>query len=465
MTDKTNRRDFLKSAALAAAGLAATACARTPAATLEPATTPTSQPGEPSATPAFFGLHPFIEAHPEAVFVKRTNVAQKTDDEAKRREGTEFAKEILTLRDTAGIPLSHKIAIKANLTCTSGHGKTDEGMGILTDKCFVEGLIEGMVELGLPADNMYMREGNWLADGYCPGDCSSTGYVELAQRTGIHLLDFPTGHTINEPKLDALEEGSEVTWKDCPDGVVFKRIGYVAPYNQPDTWLLDVAKFKAHGMGMTLCVKNLQGMCIPPYVRFCEGVDNTLRHPESVLRNFQPDLEERVAQFHAQRVRAGVPRWDRPGRDWNSGYGMEMWAQRTCDSHSVTNVGFCIIEGIYARNGNAFMKGPGPNGEAEDFSTNLLIFGKDPFRVDIVGTWLAGHEPGNFGLFHIARERGLVSVLNPMDIPFYLWEGGTPQLTPLADLQRSPLKTAYLRRDYDGQDEPLYHLVDEPFAY
>jgi hypothetical protein len=39
-------------------------------------------------------------------------------------------------------------------------------MGILTDRCFVEGLIEGRMELGFSADNMYVRKGNWLAEGY-----------------------------------------------------------------------------------------------------------------------------------------------------------------------------------------------------------------------------------------------------------------------------------------------------------
>jgi hypothetical protein len=95
----------------------------------------------------------------------------------------------------------------------------------------------------------------------------------------------------------------------------------------------------------------------------------------------------------------------------------------------------------------------------------VLIFGKDPFRVDIIGTWLAGHEPGNFGLFHIAKERGLSSVVNPFEIPVYQWNSGSPQITPLGDFERQPLKTYYLQRDYNGQSEPYYHLVDEPFEY
>lgn len=494
------RRDFLRFSVLAAAEAIMTACGRagvifkpsrrargsegstemapessvTPspatarvasAMTLEPTRLTPVSASRQAETQRYFSLHPFIEAHPEAVFIMRTQVADKTDSEAKKRAGLELARGIFTLSDVPGVPLTHKIAIKPNLTCTSGQGHTEGGMGIITDKYFMEGLIEGMKEVGLPAENMYLREGNWLGEGYCPGDVQSTGYVEMAERTGVHLLDFPTGRKIQELTLGTLQEGTEVIWKDCPQGVVFRRIGYVAPFNQEDSWLLDVAKLKTHGMGMTLCVKNLQGMCIPPYVRFCEGVENTLKHPAHILKDFQPDLAEHVERLYRRHLEAGFPRWDRPGKDWNSGYGMEMWAQRTCDSHSVTKVGLCIIEGIYGRNGNAFMEGPGPGGRAEDFMTNVLIFGKNPFRVDIIGTWLAGHEPGNLGLFHIARERGLVDVLNPLEIPVYLWTSEGPKLTPLTDFQRVPLKTPYLRRDYGGQSEPAYHMLDEPFDY
>ncbi len=415
------------------------------------------------AAPNYFGIHQFIESHPEAVFIKRTGVAVKTDSEAKRQEGIELAREIFTLRDTPGIPLSHQIAIKPNLTCTSGNGGTADGMGILTDPHFVEGVIEGMKEVGLPADNMYMREGNWLGDSYCPGEYNISPYIDVAENTGAHLADFSTGRRITQLRLSTLEEGSEVVWKDCPEGSVFKRIGYVAPFNAPDSWLLNIAKFKCHGMGMTLSAKNLQGMCIHPHVHFCEGVRTTKNYPNNVLEYFQPNLEENVDNLYAQHLEAGIPRWDKPGS--NGGYWMETWAQRTCDSLSVTDIGLNIVEGIYGRNGNAFMAGPGPGGRAEDFMTNVLIFGKNPFRVDIIGHWLGGHEPGNFGLFHIARERGLCNVINPMSIPVYAWENGAPRLTSLTEFERTPLVTYYLQRDYDGQREQYWHMVDEPFTY
>ena len=415
------------------------------------------------AAPRYFGLHHFIEAHPEAVFIKHTSVLDKTDSEAKKQEGSELATEIFTLRDTPGIPLSHMIAIKPNLTCTSGAGRTVDGMGILTDADFTEGVIQGMRDVGFSSDNMYIREGNWLGDSYCPGEAAISPYMDIAENTGAHLTDFPTGREITQLRLNTLVEGSEVVWEDCPDGVVFRRIGYVSPFNHPDSWLLNISKFKCHSMGMTLCAKNLQGMCVHPYVHFCEGVSTTKSHPDNVLKDFQPDLEENVDALYTQHLGADIPRWDKPGG--NGGYWMESWAQRTCDSILVTDIGLNIIEGIYGRNGNAFLKGPGPGGKAEDFMTNVLIFGKNPFLVDIIGHWLGGHEPGNFGLFHIAKERGLSNTINPMAIPLYRWENGVPSLASVMDFERTPLLSPYLRRDYDGQREDEYHLVDEPFSY
>jgi uncharacterized protein (DUF362 family) len=338
-------------------------------------------------------------------------------------------------------------------------------MGIITDVKFTEGLIEGMKELGFRSKDMYLREGNWLKDGFCPTDVINTGYVEMAERTGIHSLYFDSGPRITDLTTETLDEGLEVVWKDTPDGVVFKRIGYVAPYNQDGSWLLNVAKFKTHYMGMTLCAKNLQGMCVTPHVHFCEGVEATSGHPEHVLKDFQPDFVARINALYAQHLADGFPRWDRPGQGFDGGYGMETWAQRTCDSLTVTKVGLNVIEGIYGRNGNGFMNGPGLDGKPEDFMTNLLIFGKDAFRVDLIGTWLAGHEPGNFCFFHIARERGLSTVVNPVDIPLYRWDKDNPQQASLGDFARTPLVTPYLRQDYNGQTEALYHLVDEPFDY
>jgi hypothetical protein len=81
--------------------------------------------------------------------------------------------------------------------------------------------------------------------------------------------------------------------------------------------------------------------------------------------------------------------------------------------------------------------------------------------VDIVGHRLGGHEPGNFGIFHIAMERGKLDVLNPMSIPVYEWTDGVAVRRPLTSFTRTPLKTSYIQQ----KNEPLWHLCDQPFDY
>ena len=408
-----DRRTFIKSVAgcgvAAAAGPASTVAARDVAAS------------------SFFGLHPFIEAHPEAVFIRKTNVPVRSDAEAKRKETLALVKQILTLRDSGGVPLTHKIAIKPNLTSAKGTGLT---YGIITDPFVVEGFVDGLEGLGISSDRIYMREG-------LMSEQKGTGFVELAQRRGLHYGD---------------QDSRTPTVRECPDGIVFRRTKYLGPFNHPDSWLLNISKFKTHSMGLTLCVKNLQGTNVPPYIRFCGGVQPAL------AQDFQPDAVQHVEELYEKHKKAGLPRWETERGAW-----MEMWIQRTLDHYPLIHpaVGLNVIEGIYAQNGDAFDGGPGPDGTPDVFPTNLLIFGKDAFRVDIIGHWLGGHEPGNFGLFHIARERGVSSALNPANVPGYLWEDAGPKLTPLERLPRTPLLTPYLGRS----GEAKYHMCDEPVSY
>jgi hypothetical protein len=378
-------------------------------------------------TPAFFGLHPFIEAHPEAVFIFKTNVASKNDSEAKLREGFRFANQIFTARNTPGIPVSHKIAIKPNLTGTRATGLTH---AIVTDPFLVEGVVEKLKQTGIPAGNIFLREG--LSE-----DQPGLGYSELAKRSGVHYAD---------------EDSRLPTVKECPDGVVFRRTKYLGPFNYPNSYLINISKFKAHPMGLTLCVKNLQGTNMQPYIQFC------FPPVKKIIQDFQPGWEKQIADLHARHEKAGLPRWYT-----EKGPYMERWVQRTLDHYSLIRptLGLNIIEGIYGQNGDGFTIGPSATGCPDIFMTNMLIFGIDAFRVDIVGHWLGGHEPGNFGLFHIARERGVSTALNPKNIPVYLWEENGPQLTPIEKFSRTPLATPYMAK----ANEAAFHLCNEPFSY
>jgi len=183
---------------------------------------------------------------------------------------------------------------------------------------------------------------------------------------------------------------------------------------------------------------------------------------------FYEDLEKRIETLHAKHLKEGYPRWDRPGD--NGGIWQETWVHRALDNLSVTPTALNMVEGIYSQDGNGFGIGPheklGKFGvTSRDYMSNIVIFGKDPFRVDIIAHWLAGHEPGNFGLFHIGIERKMSNTLDPHSIPMYEWKNGKASPIKLDTLTRTPLVTYYLQRDYNGQDEPYMHLCNEPFDY
>ena len=113
-----------------------------------------------------------------------------------------------------------------------------------------------------------------------------------------------------------------------------------------------------------------------------------------------------------------------------------------------------MIEAITGRDGDGFSVG-------QDYLTNMVIFGQDKWRLDLVGLYLGGHEPGNVHVYRIAKERGLSDTFNPWDVELYEWVDGSPVRRKLTDFQRFELRTAHLPLE----GEPDYHLVNEPFDY
>jgi hypothetical protein len=91
----------------------------------------------------------------------------------------------------------------------------------------------------------------------------------------------------------------------------------------------------------------------------------------------------------------------------------------------------------------------------------MVLFSKHQFRLDVIGLYLGGHEPGNVNLYRIAKERGLIDTFNPREIPIFEWIGGRAVPRKLADFQRTPIRTVFLPRD----NEPRLHLLNERFDY
>ena len=85
-----------------------------------------------------FDVHPFVRSHPEAVFIHPTSVSSKLDTRDIRDAGFNLAKELIVKTDSGGYPLSTKIAVKPNWTCSGPkNGKpVYEKLGINTDPNF-----------------------------------------------------------------------------------------------------------------------------------------------------------------------------------------------------------------------------------------------------------------------------------------------------------------------------------------
>jgi len=386
---------------------------------------------------AYFGLHPFIESHPKAVFIRRTHVQQKLDGPAKLREGLTLAREIFVPMEKPGIPISHRIVLKPNVCPVRSRRPEMENWGTSTDPQFYEGLITGLKELGL--NKLSFVEANNF-----PG-WNLQGFVDIHDRHGVEM---------NEPerRIRNFREGYEITWTKVPEAVVYTRIPHYTPVNQPGTWLLNIAKWKAHGMCLSQSVKNNQGLVVRPYVSFCTGWPMVTGAPGFMKPDIHPRVEEVVKKLFQQHLKLNYVRYD--SRAELGPIRQEIWAHKTCDNLSVLKTGLAMIEGIVGRDGNGF-------GFGQDYLTNLVMFGKDPFRVDLVGLYLGGHEPGNVNLYRIAKERGLSDTFNPWEVPVYEWIGGQAVPRKLTDFPRTPLKTYYLTK----AGEPEYHLVNEPFDY
>ena len=368
----------------------------------------------------YFGLHPFIEANPKAVFIRRTRVPDRGDAAAKLREGLTLSSQILVPMSRPGIPITHRIILKPNV--------------FSTDVAFYEGVVMGLRGLGLRS--LHFIEANQFHDW------ARRGYVDANERQGVEMNEC-------ERRRRHFREGYDMTWTKVPDAVIYTRIPHYAPVNEPNTWMLNIAKWRSHGMCLTQAVKNVQGLVVLPFVRFCSGWPMVTGAPEFMQPDINPRAEAVVNQFFDRHVRMGYSRYQ--SRADLSPIRQEIWAHKTLDNMSVLKTGLSMIEAIY----------PDAPGH-ERTLTNLVLFSKDKFRLDLIGLYLGGHEPGNVHVYRIAKERGLSDTFNPWDVQVYEWsDSGTALPRKLTDFARTPLKTYYLQKD----GEPEYHLVDEPFDY
>ena len=395
-----------------------------------------------------FDLHPIIKKNPDAVFIHKTAIKSKGDTAGLQQVGLDLSKELIV--DTNGFSKNTKTLIKPNWTNLGffkDRNKDFDILGVHTDFNFLDGFMRGLISEGL--NKQYIR------DCAIPSTWNSLGYLDFAEKNAYDLKNLSS-----KPVWEYAE--ADINFVQVKNGKIFKNIALMAPAGDPNVFLINIAKFKSHGMGITGAVKNIQGLCAHSFHSFCMPYDRIRKsYDKKYMSSFHENFEKNIETDYQKHVEQGISRWARPGSD--GGIWMETWVQRMLDAYSVIKPDLNIIEGIYGHEGDGL--GRGPQGKGKDHLSNFVLFGLDPIRLDIIAHWLAGHEPGNFGLFHVAIERGLSNVLDPREIPLYQWGNGVVENIQLDDLKRTPLLTYYLARDYGRGREPKYHMVDEEFDY
>ena len=416
--DWTRRRFLESSAALAANATAAVSSLR-------------------PEVPQYFGLDPFIEANRGAVFIRRTRVAHRRDAAGMRAEGLRLGREIFVPMDRPGIPISHRVILKPNVLTRATAEGPEVNWG--TDPDLYEGLLLALRELGLK--KFHFAEANYRT----ATSRSSSHYDDIHVRHGVEVCE-------PERRARHYREGFEMNWSRPPEAVVYRQVPHYPPINEPGTWLFNIAKWRSHGMCLTQACKNAQGLAVWPFQRFCSGWPMVTGVPDYMKPYICPDVVERITRYLESHRRMGYSRYQSTAP--LGPLEQEIWAHKTCDNLSVLKFGLSMIEAIYARNED-------PSDRVSEFLPNLVMFAKDPFRLDLVGLWLGGHEPGNVHFHRIAKERGLSDTFNPWEVPVYEWTEGRPVPRKLTDFPRTFLKTYYLQKE----GEPRYHLVNEPFDY
>ena len=197
------------------------------------------------------------------------------------------------------MPITHRVILKPNATSLASRTrKAEELWGTGTDPQFYEGLVLGLQQLGVSRFH--------FIDSTSYADWNIRGLLDINDRLGVVTED-------PERRMKHLREGWKTNWSTVPDGVVFKRIPHYAPVNEPDTWLLNVAKWKAHSMGLTQTVKNEQGLVAHPFTTFCGGWRAVLGVSDDVKPDINPRVETLVNGFFERHRKLGYSRYDSRG--------------------------------------------------------------------------------------------------------------------------------------------------------
>ncbi|MEW6750023.1 MAG: DUF362 domain-containing protein [Candidatus Latescibacterota bacterium] len=372
-------------------------------------------------------LNPFVQQHPDAVFIWRTRMEsmQEYTPERLAAVGRTVARDLLCRVDAPGASGTQAFVVKPNICGGPREGEDPSAWrsqpGESTSVDVVRGFLEVMHTLGAAYDRITLVEGRSILD--LEAVFRYSGYEYLCGQLGVRLMN--NGRDPYGPE--------ELNWVELPQGVVFRQIPLVRPANDGGVDLINIATMKAHPLALTtLCVKNLQGLVAFRYKHFCHELEMLEKgegcYTPEVLSAFQPDLRQRLEPGFA-RHRQDDPQWTM--RD-------ELYANRACDTLLAVRPMVCIVEGVLARGGTGYRRGT-------DVLANTLVAGLNPVHVDAVATYLMGQDPNRPNYLRLAAERGF-GTRDPFAVELYLMIENGPECADLGALARLELDVTLSRR-------------------
>lgn len=475
------RRDFMKKAALGAAGAAtlsmyelidlqnAQAFPTSEGMGIEEGLYYVEQGKARNITPK---VRSEILNNPRAVFLIETHVDAKKDKNGLFTEavpqlhaaGKSVAERILVKGDEKG----GSTFIKPNFTYVFPHDY-NRTTGVYSSPDFIAGITEHLGNIG---------NTNFIA-GEGPTD------AKVHRSGGVYDAFDPAGIRMIEAGYKRFEhyDKKELNWKKVENSPVWKRIPFIRPVGDEDNFLINVSSMKCHFTALTtLTVKNLQGAVPKGYGQFCTSwidVESRAKFDDiDFKKDFHKDYYERVeAEYVKHR---GFKRWEY-NTSHNGDYEkylalggwdtfrkikidsdefnefkeqvgplmrQEIWIHRGLDTANVIKPDLNIIEGIIAVDGEELHR----DAIGDHQLVNMVVAGVSPFEVDTVGSWIMGHDPQELWYTRIMKERGMgENDINKIDIYWIRDNGDIVPVKNIAEIKRHPIGLNWARKDDPSQ--------------